>query len=164
MTAPDEQGTAGGGRSPIGTGMVELQRAECLELLASQRLCVLSTADGAEPYAVPLFYGWDGAEVYLGISEGRKTRVLDANPRVCVTVTEVGPGDGWRAVMVAGRAAWITGDDERREAIAVLMAHNRRFTSPRPPGESPPAAPARRHGGGRLLRITDATITGRAKR
>ena len=155
-------------RPATASAMVELGQAECLELLASQRLGVLATVDGDEPYAIPMFYGFDGAAVYLGISEGRKTRALDANPRLCLTVTEVGPGEAWRAVVVAGRAAWVNDAEERLLAVDVLMAHNRRFASPRDgksaSAASPGAPPPRRHSAGRLMRIADATITGRAKR
>ena len=73
-------------------------------MLARQRLCVVSVVDDGEPYAVPVFYGFDGETLYLGTSEGRKTRALDANSRVYVVVTEVGPGDAWRSVAIAGRA------------------------------------------------------------
>lgn len=165
MTDDREGSTGAGAPGASGSGIVELGRAECLELLESQRLCILATADADEPYAIPMFYGFDGAEVFLGISEGRKTRILDANPKVCLTVTEVGPGDGWRAVVVSGRAAWITGEEDRRAAIGVLMAHNRRFASARPPADAAGgSAPPRRHNAGRLMRVADATITGRAKR
>ena len=148
-------------------GIVEMDQTECLELLASQRLGVLATVDGDEPYAIPMFYGFDGAAVYLGISEGRKTRALDANPKLCLTVTEVGPGESWRAVVVAGRASWVTDGEERLSAIEVLMSHNRRFSTPRAVATSESGAPSarpRRHSPGRLMRIATATITGRAKR
>lgn len=165
------QGVAAGDARPAAaSGIVDMDLAECFELLASQRLGILAMADGDQPYAIPMFYGFDGAAVYLGISEGRKTRALDANPRLCLTVTEVGPGESWRAVVVSGQASWVTDGEERLSAIEVLMAHNRRFT---PARESPGvasanagggAAPPRRHSGGRLMRIAQATITGRAKR
>lgn len=169
MTDVMQDVAAGDARPAAASGIVEMELAECLELLASQRLGILATVDGDEPYAIPMFYGFDGAAVYLGISEGRKTRALDANPRLCLTVTEVGPGESWRAVVVAGRASWVTDGEERLSAIEVLMAHNRRFTPPREV-PSPVSAPAsagaspRRHAGGRLMRIAHATITGRAKR
>ena len=144
--------------------LTPLSPAECAELLATQRLCVLSTADDGQPYAVPMFYGWDGAVLYIGISEGRKTEVLDANPRLCVTVTEVGAGQSWRSVLVSGRAEWVTDAAERVRAIEVLMAHNRRSRAAA--GERPPepGAQPRRHGSGRRLSVGEAVSTGRARR
>jgi hypothetical protein len=138
--------------------IVPLNDAQCREILARQRLCIVSVVDGTDPYAVPVFYGFDGEDLYLGVAEGRKTRVLDANPRVYIVVTEVGPGDAWRSVAVAGRARSLAEGVERQEAIGVLVAHNRRL---RRSDAERPSAP-RRPGGGRLLRIERSVITGRA--
>jgi nitroimidazol reductase NimA-like FMN-containing flavoprotein (pyridoxamine 5'-phosphate oxidase superfamily) len=118
----------------------------------------VSVVDGAEPYAVPVFYGFDGATLYLGTSEGRKTQALDANSRVYIVVTEVGPGDAWRSVAIAGRARTLTSEAERQRAIDVLIMHNRRVRA----ASGVPSAQPRRVGGGRILRVEDASITGRA--
>jgi nitroimidazol reductase NimA-like FMN-containing flavoprotein (pyridoxamine 5'-phosphate oxidase superfamily) len=134
-----------------------LSEAECRAVLERQRLCVVSVVDGDVPYAVPVFYGYDGVTLYLGTSEGRKTRALDANSRVYVLVTEVGPGDAWRSVAVAGRARTLTSDAERQQAIDVLIAHNQRVRNTDVPSSRP-----RRPSGGRVIRIDDPTITGRA--
>ena len=159
MAAPNGGTTAG---AAVGESaprlIVSLSDAECRLILARQRLCIVSVVDGEEPYAVPVFYGFDGDALYLGVAEGRKTRVLDANARVYILVTEVGPGDAWRSVSVAGLARSLTGDDERRRAIDVLVAHNRRV---RALEGSPPAAP-RRRAGGRVLRIEGIRLSGRA--
>ena len=138
--------------------IVPLSDAQCRELLARQRMCVVSLVDGAEPYAVPVFYGFDGDTMYLGVAEGRKTRALDANWRVYIVVTEVGPGDAWRSVAIAGCARTLTDGAERQRGIDVLIAHNRRLREARGEG----AAPPRRPGGGRVLRIDQAVVTGRA--
>jgi nitroimidazol reductase NimA-like FMN-containing flavoprotein (pyridoxamine 5'-phosphate oxidase superfamily) len=152
---------------PSGTsaayGIVALDADECRAVLAEQRLCVIAITDGAEPYAIPLFYGFDGETVFLGISEGKKTRILDENPRVCVSVNDIGPGDAWRSIMVAGRAEVVTDAAERERAVQVLMSHNRRADRPQPP-KDPSAPPPRRHSGGRIIKVADAEITGRGKR
>lgn len=142
-----------------------LSDEECREILSTQRLCVLSTSDEGEPYAVPMFYGFDGETMYIGVSEGRKTRVLDANPRVCVIVTDVPHGQSWRSVSLSGRVEWVVDAADRAQAIQVLMEHNRR--SRERLGESAPTASGatRSHqGSGRMMRIADARITGRARR
>jgi hypothetical protein len=144
--------------APLPREIVPLGDAQCRALLARQRLCIMSVVDGTDPYAVPVFYGFDGDALYLGVAEGRKTRALDANPRVHVVVTEVGPGDAWRSVAVAGRARTLVESDERHQAIDVLVAHNRRFRESR---SERPTAP-RRPAGGRVLRIEETVITGRS--
>ena len=135
-----------------------LSDADCRAVLERQRLCIVSTVDGSEPYAVPVFYGFDGVALYVGTSEGRKTRVLDANQRVYVLVTEIGATDAWRSVAIAGRARTLTDAAERQRAIDVLIAHNRRVRalSGEPSGEP------RRRSGGRLLLIEADSITGRS--
>lgn len=137
---------------------------ECRALLRRHRLCTMSVADGDAPYAVPLFYGFDGTTLHLGLSEGRKTRVLDENPRVCITVVELGQGDAWASVQVSGTAEWVEGEDRER-SVRVLMEHNRHIRSlQQAPGAPELPAPPRRHGTGRLLRIGNPGISGRARR
>jgi nitroimidazol reductase NimA-like FMN-containing flavoprotein (pyridoxamine 5'-phosphate oxidase superfamily) len=143
---------------PSPRAIVPLDDAECREVLAHQRMCVVSVIDGAEPYAVPVFYGFDGDDVYLGVAEGRKTRALDTNSRVYIVVTEVGPGDAWRSVAIAGRARMLTESAERQRAIDVLIAHNRRFREPRSDGGTAPRRPV----GGRVIRIDQSVVTGRS--
>ena len=139
--------------------ITSLTEAQCRKVLAGQRMCVVSVVDGDEPYAVPVFYGFDGDALYLGVAEGRKTRVLDTNPRVYVIVTDVGPGDRWRSVGIAGRARTLSAPEERQRGIEVLIAHNARLRRPDP--DRPNASP-RRPGSGRILCIEDGIITGRA--
>ena len=138
--------------------IVALTDAECRAVLERQRLCIVSVVDGGEPYAVPVFYGFDGETLYLGTSEGRKTRALDVNSRVYVLVTEVGPGDAWRSVGIAGHARTLTSNAERQLAVEVLIAHNRRVRA----ASGEPSGQSRRRSGGRLVRIEGGVLSGRA--
>jgi nitroimidazol reductase NimA-like FMN-containing flavoprotein (pyridoxamine 5'-phosphate oxidase superfamily) len=155
---PDERSPDAAVAAPPARAIVPLSDAECRAVLERQRLCVVSVVDDGDPYAVPVFYGFDGRTLYLGVAEGRKTRALDVSPSVYVVVTEVGPGDAWRSVAIAGRAQTLSDDAERQTAIDVLVAHNRRVRASKPPHDAPPP----RRTGGRVLRIDDAVMTGRA--
>lgn len=161
-----ESVNAEGGAAP--PPIAVLTREECRDILARHRLCTMSLVDGGEPYAIPLFYGFDGTTLHLGLSEGRKTAVLDVNPRVCITVVALGEGDAWASVQVTGVARVVRDEAERRASVETLMAHNRRIREQerergaRAAAEH--AAAPRRHGSGRIIRIDDATITGRARR
>ena len=155
---PDEQPSVAAVATTPARTIVPLSDVECRAVLERQRLCVVSVVDDGEPYAVPVFYGFDGRTLYLGVAEGRKTRALDANSRVYIVVTEVGPGDAWRSVAIAGRARTLDDAAERQAAIDVLVAHNRRVRASGPPRDGPPP----RRTGGRVLRIEDAVVTGRA--
>jgi nitroimidazol reductase NimA-like FMN-containing flavoprotein (pyridoxamine 5'-phosphate oxidase superfamily) len=151
-----------GSDEPSDGGIVPLGDEECRAILREQRLCVLAMTDGDAPYAIPLFYGFDGENVWLGIAEGRKTELLDRNPLLCLSVNDVGPGDAWRSVLVTGRATWVTDPEQRAKGIQVLMQHNRRRD--RPVTQSAEGAPRRRRSGGRIVLVTEAVITGRARR
>jgi nitroimidazol reductase NimA-like FMN-containing flavoprotein (pyridoxamine 5'-phosphate oxidase superfamily) len=140
---------------------VELGLAECQEVIVQQRMCVVAMVDDGTPYAVPVYDGFDGTTLYLGGAEGRKTRALDADPRVHISITEAGDGDRWRSVAIAGRATTLAEGRERERGIEVLIAHNRRPERMAALGDAPP--PQRRRGG-RILRIDEAVITGRARR
>ena len=113
---PDERASGAAVATPPARVIVPLSDAECRAVLERQRLCVVSVVDDGEPYAVPVFYGFDGRTLYLGVAEGRKTRALDVNARVYIVVTEVGPGDAWRSVAIAGRARTLTTETERQAA------------------------------------------------
>jgi hypothetical protein len=121
-------------------------------------------------------YGWDGAELWIGVSEGLKTRALDADPRCAFTVWVADGRDSWRSVIVAGTAYWAaTPEDRMRGGQALRRQHggggdaapaSPPTPSPAPTAEdgAPPAAPAKgRFSGGRMLLVRDARITGRAK-
>ena len=155
---PDEQAPAAAVTAAAARGIVPLCDADCRAVLERQRLCVVSVVDGEEPYAVPVFYGFDGQTLYLGVAEGRKTRALDVSARVYIVVTEVGPGDAWRSVAIAGRARTLVDAAERQAAIDVLVAHNRRVRVSDPPRDTP----APRRTGGRVLKIEHAVVTGRS--
>lgn len=141
--------------------IVELDHAECVEIIRRQRMCVVSMADGDIPYAVPVYYGFDGSSIFLGIAEGHKTEVLDRNPRVHVIITEAGEEDSWRSVAIAGIATVLSDGAERAHGIDALIAHNRRPERATAGGAS---TPPRRRSGGRVLRIDHAVVTGRARR
>jgi nitroimidazol reductase NimA-like FMN-containing flavoprotein (pyridoxamine 5'-phosphate oxidase superfamily) len=161
MTASREPEVAAGVRDegpppPI----VELDHAECLEVIQRQRMCVVAMADDEGPYAVPVYYGFDGESLYLGVAEGRKTQVLDRNPRVHVIIAEPGDGDSWRSVAIAGRATALIEPAERARGIEALIAHNRRAER----GGTDSHTPRRPRSGGRVIRLDEAVITGRARR
>jgi len=154
---PDERASGAGVATPA-RAIVPLSGADCRAVLERQRLCVVSVVDDGQPYAVPVFYGFDGHTLYLGVAEGRKTRALDASARVYIVVTEVGRGDAWRSVAIAGRARTLVDAAERQAAIDVLVAHNRRVRASDPARDALPP----RRAGGRVLRIEDAVVTGRS--
>lgn len=142
----------------------ELTRDECNALLARHRLCTMSVVDGSTPYAVPLFYGFDGATLHLGLAEGRKTALLDGNPQVCLSVVELGGGDAWASVLITGTAEFVAEPEERQASVRILMEHNRRVRELSGELARDPAGSPRRHGSGRIMRVANPQFSGRARR
>ena len=163
-----QEGGEGKGRATAPAAA--MSDGECRELLVAGRVGMLAMLGEDGPYAVPMAYGWDGESVYIGVSEGLKTALLDRDSRCSFTVWLPGGGDAWRSVIVAGRATWLSTPEERMRAGEALRNQHAPPGSPPPP--PPPAPPAgaggaapvsRRFTGGRLLRIDGARITGRAR-
>lgn len=90
----------------------ELSSGEVDEFLRSQRIARLACHSDGVTYVVPLIYAYDGRAVVAVTTEGRKTAMLRANPRVCVEVDEYdADGKGsWRSVIADGTYEELAGD------------------------------------------------------
>jgi uncharacterized protein len=144
-------GPGGGGGSPR-----KLSRREIDEFLRGQRIARLGChADGAT-YVVPLIYAYGDDAVVAVTTEGRKTAMLRANPRVCVEVDEYdADGKGsWRSVIADGTCEELRGD-AIEPALALLRE---RFA--RTAGRA--AEPRQLGPGVVVLRIDLEEISGRA--
>jgi len=53
-------------------------------------------------YVVPVIYVWDAGYVYVQSIEGRKIRMMRANPEVCFEVDEYEADGSWRSVILEG--------------------------------------------------------------
>jgi hypothetical protein len=105
-------------------------RSELLEVIAGQRLMTLAMAAEGQPYLVTMNYGFDAERNYFYFHcapEGKKVAFLRANPNVWGQVIEdhgylVGKCDhGYRSVHFAGRVAFLETDEEKREALILMI-------------------------------------------
>ena len=90
----------------------ELSRGEIDEFLRTQRIARLGCHTDGVTYVVPLIYAYDDETIVAVTTEGRKTAMLRANPRVCVEVDEY-DADGrgsWRSVIAYGAYEELSGD------------------------------------------------------
>jgi len=85
----------------------EMNREECLRLLARARLARLGCAYENQPYVVPVYLAYDssGGEacLYGFTTPGQKVEWMRANPLVCVEMDEVTSEDQWVSVIAFGR-------------------------------------------------------------
>ena len=90
----------------------ELSSGEIEDFLRGQRIARLGCHADGTTYVVPLIYAYEDRTVVAVTTEGRKTAMLRANPRVCVEVDEYdtdGKGS-WRSVIAHGTYEELTGD------------------------------------------------------
>ncbi|MBU2601411.1 MAG: pyridoxamine 5'-phosphate oxidase family protein [Actinobacteria bacterium] len=62
-------------------------RRKAGELLAAAHTGFLALADEEGPYVVPISFAYDGENIYFHGGEGKKSRALEAESRVCLAVT-----------------------------------------------------------------------------
>ena len=104
------------------------------EIDAFLRRCVVGRigchADG-HTYVVPVVYAWEGECVYVLSIEGRKIRMMRANPQVVFEVDEYESDSGsWQSVIVEGVYEELEGS--RAEAALALLVQ--RFVGGRQTG------------------------------
>lgn len=132
----------------------ELDRAQIDDLLGAQVVGRIGCHADGVTYVVPVIYAYDGEAFYVYTVEGRKVRMMRANPEICFEVDEYESGS-WRSAIVQGRY------EELDEAGAgrALSLLGERFASRgsdvrRPRAEGTPVA----------FRIVVGEVTGRAVR
>ena len=144
----------GGRRGPAHA----LELEEIAAIVTRNYWAVLSTIGDAQPYAVPIIYGYDGA-FHAVLRDGRKVRNMETNPHVCLNVVEVQDmAKTWRSVLAIGRASFIETDEEMRAAIEVIRAQY-----PGLPTRSGATMEGLRSQGFRVLRMDVVEMTGRGQ-
>jgi uncharacterized protein len=134
----------------------ELSRDEIEEFLRGQRIARLGCHAGGETYVVPVIYAYEDGAVVAVTTEGRKTRMLRENARVCVEIDEYDADSrgSWRSVIAQGASEELSAD-EIEPALALLRERFARTAgreaAPRPLGE-----------GVVVLRIRLEEVSGRA--
>lgn len=111
----------------------QLSPRDANELLAKGKVCHLALAAGGEPYLVTLNYGYRDSTLYFHCaSAGKKLELLRLNNRVCFTVvadTNLVPAEKacdftmkYRSVVGYGDARMVEQDEEKRQALGIIMA------------------------------------------
>lgn len=106
------------------------------QFLKEARTGYLGLTDGDLPYVVPLNFIWMNDTIYFhGASEGRKTKLIQANPNCCFTVAEeygtlVSPipaktDTAYMSVMLFGK---IESVNDINEATSVLQGMLDKYT------------------------------------
>ena len=112
----------------------ELDDTEIDAFLREQVVGRVGCHAGGSTYVVPVLYVWDGECVYVQSIEGRKIRMMRANPQVVFEVDEYEPGGGWRSVILEGVYEELEGS--RAEAALALLVQRFAGRGRRPEGGS----------------------------
>jgi nitroimidazol reductase NimA-like FMN-containing flavoprotein (pyridoxamine 5'-phosphate oxidase superfamily) len=125
--------------------------------LARPLLARLATSDGDRPRVLPMWFWWDGTDVWMETSPTfANYRVMRRNPHAAVTIDEALSGLAMRAVVMRGRVEIIEAPVD--QVMATVRRIHERYLSP---GEQASAdGRAMRLGSHVLLRfIPERTIT-----
>jgi nitroimidazol reductase NimA-like FMN-containing flavoprotein (pyridoxamine 5'-phosphate oxidase superfamily) len=139
---------------PSRSAPLVLSHDDCRAVLARVGWGVLGTVGDGQPYGVPVGYALGADCVYLASGPGRKRANLEREPRVCLTVCDIGTYDRWRSVVIEGEIAPVEGLAARAVAVAAFVAQR----APRAR-----ATDAARLMSARLLRLPLDRMSGRGR-
>ncbi len=105
---------------------------EVNRILSQASVCRIAMAEGSHPYVVPVSFAFKGTDLYFHSAKtGKKIDILKQNPNVCF---EVDMPEGlienesaclwgmrYKSVIGFGRAYFIEAQNEKKEALDILM-------------------------------------------
>jgi uncharacterized protein len=98
----------------------ELNKREIIEFLERKFIGRIGCHLNGETYIVPVNYVYQNNAVYTHSGEGKKIKMLRANPRVCFQVDEIDHMFKWKSVILWGTFEELTGQ-ERQQAMQGLI-------------------------------------------
>lgn len=94
---------------------------ECRQALQEATVGRLACARDNQPYVVPIYFAFDGQQIYAFTTVGQKIEFMRANPRVCLEIDERTNHNQWKSVIVFGRYEELP--DLPRYKAARIKAH-----------------------------------------
>ena len=105
----------------------EMGNSAARETLGRLNYAHLACSRDDEPYVVPVHYAFDGDYVFIYTTEGKKSGILDSNPKVCLQAEDVEDNEHWVSVMAFGEVERVP-DDARSEALDLILNVNPTLT------------------------------------
>jgi len=116
------------------------------DVIRSSEVLRLGLCKDNKPYVVPLSFGYDGDFIYFhSAKKGMKIDYLKNNPNVCFELESKAElvrhekeackfNFSYRSVIGFGEAEEVSGNDEKRKALNVIMGHytDKEWTFPLP--------------------------------
>lgn len=134
--------------------MDDMSPEEAREFIRHNKFGVLGLADGGRAYALPLFYGYDGRDIYFQTHHGLKEDYVAATTEACFTIVRVMTLDKWASVQVFGKLEEVPVTEDAMHAL---------MSVPLPPiaGKSELGEPARSDADLVVCRLKPARMSGR---
>jgi uncharacterized protein len=98
------------------------------ETLGRLNYAHLACSRDDEPYVVPVHYAFDGEHVFIYTTEGKKSEILDSNPKVCLQAEDVKDSEHWVSVMVFGEVERVKDKSARNDALDLILKVNPTLT------------------------------------
>ncbi len=108
--------------------VTEMSNAEILKVLAGLNYGHLACSETDKPYVVPVNFAFDGAEIFIYTTDGKKSRIIDTNPQVCLQTEDVTDRQHWHSVIIDGITERITDPVERERVMKLILANNPTLT------------------------------------
>ena len=106
-----------------------MSRGAMDRFLARPLLARLATSEGDRPRVLPMWFWWDGTDVWMETSPTfANARILRRNPRAALTVDEALSGLALRAVVMRGRVEII--DSPPDQVMATVRRIHAKYLSP----------------------------------
>lgn len=138
--------------------MQELDTERTREVLSQNHLCHLGMARDGHAYVLPIFYAYDGVDIFFHSHPGLKEEFLRGTKESCLVVTRVLDEDSWESVQVFGRLEKVTVADEIQRGMEALL----RIPLPPEFGVSAQGEPRRTGQNMFIWRLRPVRISGRA--
>ena len=84
--------------------ILEMGRDEIDRLLSRVGYGHLACSRDDQPYVLPIYYTYDGGQIYVYTTVGLKSEIIANNPKVCLQIEEIKPDGAWRSLVVMGDA------------------------------------------------------------
>lgn len=109
-------------------------KVEIEDIIRKAEICHIAVCDGDTPYVFPVNFGYGKNCLFIHSAlEGRKIDILRKNDKVCFqmeTDLELNKSDTvcdwemkYRCVIGYGKAKFLEGTEEKREALKILLEH-----------------------------------------
>jgi len=104
--------------------ILEMRNVEIYALLQRVGYGHLACCRDDQPYVLPIYYVFDGNEIFIYTTAGLKSEIIKVNPRICLQVEEILDDGSWGSVVVTGEAKEIVDRSEREKAVDLIRDSN----------------------------------------